>query len=395
MRLRALAVTLAACALAGPAHAQQLASLVSTPELGGTLRFSFVADSIMRHVMHDQAIPGISVAIVKDGRVVMERGWGTTRHHEPATAGTVYQIASVTKQFTAAAILLLAEEGRIRLDEPVTRYVGGLSPVYEEVTIGALLNHTAGTPNFTEFMRRFREPLEPTRLVGALASRPLQFQPGSAFRYSNSGYYLLGLVIEQVTGQPYAGFLRDRFWAPLGMNDTRYCGAEDSPLPAGYGRNSRGDEVTTAPWHPSVLYAAGSVCSTVTDLAKWAVALGEGRVLRPESYRMMTTPAPSPDAHLRMTYGYGMMVDTTDAGPYFHHDGAIPGFRAQIAWYPQEHLAVVVLMNQGLAAPEPIERDLTRAVLGVAPMEPRLAGPRQPASTRAAAGSLPWPWREP
>src|SRR3954454_15974589 len=109
----------------------------------------------------------------------------------------------------------------------------------------------------------------------------------------------------------------------------------------------------------------------------------------------MTSPAPSPDPHLRMTYGYGMMVDTTDAGPYLHHDGAVSGFRAQLAWYPAEHLAVVVLMNQGLAAPEPIERDLTRAVLGMAPPEPRLVGPPPTASARTAAGSLPYPWREP
>jgi CubicO group peptidase (beta-lactamase class C family) len=180
------------------------------------------------------------------------------------------------------------------------------------------------------------------------------------------------------------------------MGETDYCGARAGvPLPAGYARNRRGGTVRAAPWHPSVLFAAGSLCSTVGDLARWAVALGEGRVLAPESYREMTSPAPSPDPHLRMSYGYGMMVDTTDAGPYLHHDGAVSGFRAQIAWYPAEHLAVVVLMNQGFAAPEPIERELARAVLGVAPRGPRLAGPAPSVSARGTAGSFPLPWQEP
>lgn len=396
MRLRhALSAILAASALAAPARAQ-LAALTSPVE-GGALRFSATADSIVRRVMREQGIPGMSVAIVKDGQMVLQGGWGTTRDRGlPATASTEYQIASVTKQFTAAAILLLADEGRLRLDEPVTTYVAGLSPLYHQVTLGELLNHTAGVPNFTEFFRRFRQPLAPAALVDSLRRRPLLFEPGTGFHYSNSGYYLLGLVIERVTGQPYAAFLRDRFWAPLGMADTRYCGAGQTPVPAGWARDGRGQKVEMPPWSPTVLFAAGSVCSTAADLAKWAVALGEGRVLGPDSYRLMTSPAASPDPHLRMTYGFGMMVDTTEAGPYLHHDGAVPGFRAQVAWYPEEHLAVVVLMNQGLAAPEPIERELTRAVLGMSPPPPRLAGPRpSPAPARTSTGADPRPWREP
>jgi CubicO group peptidase (beta-lactamase class C family) len=124
-----------------------------------------------------------------------------------------------------------------------------------------------------------------------------------------------------------------------------------------------------------VLYAAGSVCSTAADLALWVVALGEGRVLAASSYQAMTTPAPATESGVRMSYGYAVMVDSTEAGPYLHHDGAVAGFRAQVAWYPRERLAVVVLMNQGMAAPEPIERDLARAVLGMAPAPARLAGP--------------------
>ena len=398
MHLRATAsAVLLACALARPAHAQ-LATLTSPPEGAGSLRLAAVVDSIARHAMHDQSIPGLSVAIVKDGQVVLERGWGTARgkHPEPATAATAYQIASVSKQFTAAAVLRLAEQGRVKLGDPVSAYVDGLPPAYAGVTLEKLLNHTAGVPNFTDFFREFRRPVTPAQLVDSLAKRQLLFEPGTGFRYSNSGYYLLGLVIERVTGQPYADYLREQFWAPLGMDDTEYCGTRrHAPLPAGYGRDRRGAAVRAAPWDPSVLFAAGSLCSTVGDLARWSVALGEGRVLAPESYRKMTSPAPSPDPHLRMSYGYGMMVDTTEAGPYLHHDGAVAGFRAQVAWYPAEHLAIVVLMNQGFAAPEPIERDLARAVLGTAPLGPRLAGPPPSASARAAVGSFPFPWQEP
>ena len=394
-RTAALAALLA-CALAHSARAQ-LAALTPS-DASGSLRLAAAVDSIAQRAMHDQSIPGLSVAIVKDGRVLLERGWGTERGKRTrlATGATPYQIASVSKQFTAAAVLRLAEQGRVRLSDPVTAYVEGLPPAYDEVTLERLLNHTGGVPNFTDFLRQFRRPLRPAHLVDSLARRRLLFAPGTAFRYSNSGYYLLGLVIERVTGESYPEYLRAQFWAPLGMRETEYCGERKHvPLPAGYARDRRGAAVRAAPWHPSILFAAGSLCSTAGDLAKWSVALGEGRVLAPESYREMTSPAASPDPHLRMSYGFGMMVDTTDAGPYLHHDGAVSGFRAQVAWYPAEHLAIVVLMNQGFAAPEPIERDLARAVLGVAPRGPRLAGPPPTTSARAAVGSFPMPWQEP
>jgi CubicO group peptidase (beta-lactamase class C family) len=394
MRLRSALIAIASVAAASPATAQLAALTPPIAELREATRLSVVVDSIARHAMHEQAIPGLSVAIVKDGRTVLERGWGVERGraHLPATAATEYQIASITKQFTASAILLLADEGLLRLDDPVTRYVDGLSPAYRAVTIERLLNHTAGVPNFTEFFREFRQPLAPARLIDSLAARPLLFTPGTGFHYSNSGYYLLGLVIERVTGRAYDDVLRKRFWQPLGMSGTRYCESDPgAPLPAGYGRDHRGDQVPAAPWDPSVLFAAGSLCSTAADLAKWTVALGEGRVLPEPLYRAMTSPAESPDQHVRMSYGYGMMIDTTESGPYLHHDGAVSGFRAQVAWYPDEHLAVVVLMNQGLAAPEPIERDLTRAVLGMAPRGPRLAGSPQTFPARAGAAR----WEEP
>jgi D-alanyl-D-alanine carboxypeptidase len=359
---RLLIALLAFAVLPARAPAQRLSA--SSPADG---KLAVTVDSIVRRAMHEQSIPGLSLAIVKDGQVVMERGYGSTLSTpgEGATPATVYQIASVTKQFTAAAVLRLAERGSLRLSDPITRYVDGLSSQYAEVTLDQLLNHTAGVPNFTEFFRDFRRPLAPDQLVDSLAARSLLFRPGTSFHYSNSGYYLLGLVIERVTGQSFADYLDQQFWQPLGMTDTQYCGMRpDTPLPRGYLRDRRGDAVRTVPWDPSVLYAAGSVCSTVVDLARWEVALGEGRVLSPASYQRMITPAGTPDTGVRMTYGYAMMVDTTEAGPYLHHDGAVPGFRAQVAWYPAERLAVVVLMNQGLAAPEPVERDLARAVLG-------------------------------
>lgn len=378
------------CAFARPATAQLAASFTVGGEEARLSRLVSTLDSIARQAMEDQSIPGLSVAIVKDGRVLLERGWGTTeRGKRQATAHTVYQIASVSKQFTAAAVLRLAERGQLSLDDDVAQYVEGLPASYRTISLRQLLNHTAGVPNFTEFFREFRQVLTPAQLIDSLAARPLQFSPGAGFHYSNSGYYLLGLVIERVTGQAYGNYLREQFFAPLGMNDSEYCGdSQTRPLPSGYVRTRRGNPVHTNPWDPSVLYAAGSLCSTAADLARWEVALGEGRVLDAASFREMTTPAPAPDVHVRMSYGFGMMVDTTDAGPYLHHDGAVAGFRSQAAWYPDERLAVVVLMNQGLAAPEPIERDFTRAVLGVtARPAPRLADRPAP-RTHVASGSF-------
>lgn len=389
-RTAAALAALALCAFAHPASAQLAATFPVGGEEARVSRLVSTLDSIARQAMEDQSIPGLSVAIVKDGRVVLERGWGTTEHgRRHATAHTVYQIASISKQFTAAAILRLAERGELSLDDDVSRYVEGLPASYRTISLRQLLNHTAGVPNFTEFFRDFRQVLTPAQLIDSLAARPLQFSPGTGFHYSNSGYYLLGLVIERVTGQSYDGYLRAQFFAPLGMNNTEYCGdSQNRPLPTGYVRTRRGAPVHTTPWDPSVLYAAGSLCSTAADLARWEVALGEGRVLSAASFREMTTPVAAPDVNVRMSYGFGMMVDTTDAGPYLHHDGAVAGFRAQAAWYPDERLAVVVLMNQGLAAPEPIERDFTRAVLGVTARPASRLVDRPAPRTHVSSGSF-------
>lgn len=389
MRFRPAALAALLCIASAPAARAQMVAFAPPAENTAEIsRLTVALDSIARHAMMDQSIPGLSVAIVKDGRMLMQRGWGTVdTRGRPATAATEYQIASVSKQFTAAAILRLAEQGKLSLDDPVTRYVDGLPDPYEDVTLARLLNHTAGVPNFTEFFREFRKPLAPSQVIDSLAARPLLFDPGSGFHYSNSGYYLLGLVIERVSGEEYADYLDEQFFKPLGLAATHYCGELSRAVPSGFVRTRGGRPVHAAPWDPSVLYAAGSICSTATDLAKWEVALGEGRVLSTASYRQMTTPAAPPDSTVRMSYGFGMMVDTTDAGLYLHHDGAVSGFRSQVAWYPEEHLAVVVLMNQGLAAPEPIERDLTRAVLGVGQgRAPRMAGPATPAPSSAARG---------
>lgn len=369
--MRTLRTLFAATLLAAAAHPAlaQMAAPGTLPDTAAR-RLAASFDSIARSAMDEQAIPGMSIAVVKDGRVLAERGygWASLEKQVPATAATQYQVASVGKQFTAAAVLRLVEQGRLSLGDPVTRYVDGLPREYADVTLERLLNHTAGVPNFTEFFRDFHQPITGGQMVDSLRARPLDFVPGSGFHYSNSGYWLLGLVLERVTGQAYADYLREQFFIPLGMADTHPCaGQARAPLPEGYWRGPRRRPVKMPPWHGQVLFAAGSMCSTAADLARWEVALGGGQVLSGESFRMMTTPAPPAEPSVRMSYGFAMMVDSIDGMRYLHHDGAVPGFRSQVAYYPDAHLAVVVLANLGLAAPEPVERDLSRAVLGSAP----------------------------
>ncbi|MBV9109741.1 MAG: beta-lactamase family protein, partial [Gemmatimonadetes bacterium] len=259
MHLRPTALAaLLACALARPAGAQLLAFAPPSPPTGGdeAARLNVRLDSVVRHAMEYQGIPGLSVAIVKDGQTVLQRGWGIVdeRRGMPAVAGTEYQIASVTKQFTAAAILRLSEQGKLSLDDPVTKYVNGLPSAYEDVTLARLLNHTAGVPNFTEFFHEFHVPLAPARLVDSLAERPLLFAPGTGFHYSNSGYYLLGLVIETVTGEEYADYLDEQFFTPLGMTSTHYCGELNRTVPTGFVRARGGKSVHAPAWDPSILF---------------------------------------------------------------------------------------------------------------------------------------------
>jgi D-alanyl-D-alanine carboxypeptidase len=299
---------------------------------------------------------GVSAAVVGGGFEAWAGVHGTrTTVGLPVQAGTVFQVASVTKQFTAAAVMLLVEEGRLSLDDEVGARIPALA-WQGPVRVHHLLEHTSGLPEYTE---RFADPWQPVTLAAILdtiAARPLEFAPGERFAYSNSGYFVLGLLIEAVSGVEYADFLRQRLLEPAGLHATSYCGRPPNvAVPQGY--VMLGQLLAVPPIRMELAYAAGGLCSTASDLARWARALARGQVVSAASYARMTTPARL-NGGQSVPYGLGLILVPRAGRAYHSHAGAIPGFQSQLAYYPADDVAVAVLINQMPTDPVALEQRL-------------------------------------
>ena len=285
-----------------------------------------------------------SVLVAKDDQIVFERSYGLANIEWNAanTPTTRYRIGSLTKQFTAAAVLLLEEQGKLSLHDPIGKFVPDAPAAWEKITLFHLLTHTSGIPDFTE-MSEFREwrlaPTTPAQHVERLRGRPLDFSPGEKFDYCNSGYILLGYVIEQASGRTYETYLRENVFVPLNLGDTGYD-SNASVVPrraAGYVQSGVGP--VNAPYTDmSVPYAAGGLYSTARDLLRWQQALHSGKLLSADSLKKMLTP------HLGK-YGIGVRVLVDDGRRVFAHGGVTSGFNSYLAYLPDDRLSIVVLGN--------------------------------------------------
>jgi CubicO group peptidase (beta-lactamase class C family) len=285
-----------------------------------------------------------SVLVAKDDKILLDKAYGSANleWNIPNTPSTKFRLGSLTKQFTATAILLLEERGKLKLDDPISKYIPDAPMAWEKVTIRGLLTHTAGIPNMTafdNFPEVMRKTLTPQQLIALFRDKPLDFPPGEKWSYSNSGYILLGAVIEKAGGLPYAQFLQENLFTPLGMKDTGYDSAA-TVLPmraAGYVRR-KGVLVNDEFIDMSIPYAAGALYSTTHDLLAWEKGLYGGKVLKPASLKKMTTP-------VKADYGFGLIINSDGFHQRFSHNGGINGFSTALAWYPDDHLALVVLDN--------------------------------------------------
>lgn len=306
-------------------------------------------DAYVRAEMQKRKIPGVSVAVVQDGKVVLARGYGLANleNEVPARPDTVYQLASVTKQFTAAAILLLAEEGKLSIDDPISRHLSDTPAAWSGVKIRHLLNHTSGIPSYTG-LPEFKDPRRDythEELIGLVRGRPLEFQPGEKWAYNNSGYYLLGMIIERVSGKSYGDFLAERIFRPLGMSATRVNdrGALILHRADGYSRDASGVRRAefTSPTQP---FSAGALVSTVEDMAKWDMALNSDVPLKSALRDVMWTATKLNDG-TTAGYGFGWSVGNLNGQRMVEHGGGIPGFSTQITRFPDLKLSVIVLTN--------------------------------------------------
>ncbi|MEZ4587542.1 MAG: serine hydrolase domain-containing protein [Gemmatimonadales bacterium] len=333
-------------------------------------------DSLAKAWIADRGSPAVSIAVTRGGDTLVTGGWGFAdlENQVPATAATVYQIGSVTKQFTSTAVMQEVERGRVELDEAIGTYLPSLPAAWKPVTVRQLLNHTSGIPSYTalgpSWIRRWGEEMSPDTLVALTASKPMDFEPGTKWSYNNSGYVVLGMLIEKVTGRTWAEDVVARFSEPLGLPDTRWC--DVSPIiprrAHGYSPDGRGFK-NAAFLAMSQPYAAGALCATVGDLARWNNLLHGGKVVSAKSYTAMTTPEGAA-AKGPLQYGFALARDTLGGKTMIAHNGGISGFLSENAWFPESRTSVTVLTNTGAGNPGNLMRQVARAALGLPLAQP-------------------------
>ncbi|MBN8227745.1 beta-lactamase family protein [Corallococcus macrosporus] len=300
--------------------------------------------------------PGASVVVIHDGQVVLRRAYGlaSLEKREPATPDSNYRLASLSKQFTATAILLLVQEGRLRLDDRVADVLPGFPPALREVCIQHLLQHTSGLWDYEDFVPATQPVQVKDRDVLALVSRVdrTYFPPGTAVRYSNSGYAVLALVVEQVSGVPFARFLHERVFVPGGMRSTvahEEGVSQVSRRAYGYAPGPGGfvprDQSPT-----SAVLGDGGIYASVVDLVAWDRALDTDALLRTETRKQAWTPPVLPDG-TSSRYGFGWFVDDDGGRRRLSHHGETCGFTNAIVKYPEQRLTVIVLTNRAGGAP--------------------------------------------
>jgi CubicO group peptidase (beta-lactamase class C family) len=304
-----------------------------------------------------------AVLVAEQDTVLLSQGYGNAdlEWAIPNSPATKFRIGSITKQFTAACILLLQERGQLKLEDPIKKYLPNAPESWDKVTLYMLLTHTAGIPNYTglpawdAFKLRDHTPQE---ILALFSNLPPDFEPGAKFFYSNSGYILLGLVIEKVSGMPYSDFLQENILAPLEMTETGTDHNRFILLKRAQGYNSGANGFMHAEDVPMTLpYAAGCLYSTVSDLLKWERALFAGKVLSPPSLQMMTTPKSG-------EYGMGLFIKDAAHHGVVTHNGTIDGFDASLNYYPDKQLTIVVLGNVQTSAPDKIAEQLGKVAYG-------------------------------
>jgi CubicO group peptidase (beta-lactamase class C family) len=319
------------------------------------------ADEYVNREMQQHRIPGLSLAVIRSNQVVKQAAYGLANVElkVPATPDTAFEIGSLTKQFTAACILLLVQDGKLSLDEKISNYLNWTPQAWSNITVRHLLTHTSGIKSYTGLDGfEWRRHLTQDQFIHAIAVYPLEFQPGNAWKYCNTGYNLLGFIIENVGKMGYWDFLQTRILTPLGMSST----SSRSPSRVINNRAS-GYEQTNHIWinrdyDLTDVFSAGAILSTTGDLVKWNDSLDSGALLLAESRRQMWTPARVNGGAI-LDYGFGWRIEKIDEHLNIGHGGSTSGFSASLQRFPDDHLAVIVLTNTD-------EQIATRLARGIA-----------------------------
>lgn len=336
-------------------------------------RMQEAIDGLIEQAMQAQGIPGLGLAVSRGQDVLLARGYGFANlaHSVPTTADSPFELASITKLFTATAVLLLHEQGRLSIDDPIGAYLPDLPAAWQPIPIRHMLAHQSGIRSYTAvdaYWQSTRRDVSRDEILALVADLPLDFEPGERNSYDNTGYYLLGMLIEAVSGQPYDQFLHAAIFVPLGMTATRandpYAVIEKRVQ--GYSRPS--DTLQRAEYYsPSGTFSAGVLLSTPTDMARWAASLHTDRILSVETQRSMWTPHPSRSANERQhhfTMGLGWFLVDYQGLQFAGHNGSIVGFSTSLLHLIEEQLTVCILCNvDDVAEPHAIATAVAKHIL--------------------------------
>ena len=322
-------------------------------------------DAFVQQEMQREKVPGVALGIVSHGTVVASRGYGMANLElrVPVSDQTLFQTGSLGKQFTAVAVMLQVEGGKLRLDDPLTRYFQDAPRTWQAITVRNLLNHTSGIPEYTEYTGRgprgarpaidLRRDYSEEQLTRIAYRLPLEFPPGSRWKYSNTGYLLLGVLVHKVSGSFYGEVLRERVFVPLGMGTARVISEADIIPNRAAGYRLDGAELKNQEWvAPSLNTTAdGALYLSMRDWIAWDRGLRAQAILQPASWAEIYTPVLLRNG-TRYPYGFGWDVEEAKGRPFYHHGGTWQGFRTNISRYLADDLTIIVLTNLGDSSPE-------------------------------------------
>jgi CubicO group peptidase (beta-lactamase class C family) len=324
-------------------------ALLGTWSVANTAQTPDAVDEYIRSEMAKQHIPGLALLVSRGGQPVREQGYGlaNVELQVPVKPETIFQSGSVGKQFAATAVMMLVEEGKMGLEDPLTKYFPDAPATWKQVTVRELLSHTAG---FTDYPKDFdmRKDYTEAELLKIVEGIPLAYPPGTSWDYSNLGYLTLGIVIHKVTGEFYGDFLQESIFRPLGMSTTRIISEADIVPNRSSGYRLVKGELKNQEWVSPTLNttADGSLYFSIVDLAKWDAALYTEKLLKRSSLEQMWTVAKlsngQPDSG---HYGFGWSIETKHGHHVVEHQGAWQGFKTTISRYVDDKLTVVVLAN--------------------------------------------------
>jgi CubicO group peptidase (beta-lactamase class C family) len=327
---------------------------------------SAVADYVKAE-MERQHIPGLALLVTRDGKVVRSEGFGlaNVELQVPVKPETIFQSGSVGKQFTATAVMMLVEAGKIGLNDPLTKYFLDAPPSWKNVTVRELLSHTGGFGDYPKNFN-FRKDWTEPQLLKLVESIPLAYPPGTKWEYSNLGYLTLGILIHRVSGEFYGDFLQKRIFQPLGMQTTRIISEADIVPNRAAGYRLVKGELKNQEWVAPAMNttADGSLYFSIVDLSKWDAALYEGKLLKPSSFDLMWTPVKLKNGQPNKAgYGFGWFIEERNGHRCIHHDGSWQGFESAIDRYMNDHLSVVALTNLAGAKPGEITKHVAEMYL--------------------------------